>query len=265
MRVLQLVLPSFLALHTLGCLGSSGAASSHPSASTGYSASVGSSLSSGMGAVSAVSPRASPGGFVVRPDTIEITFVLTGRGADPRAILADLKTRAQAITQRLGEAAGSPVTSKMRGVSTSADGSELAEPAVYVVRVDGSIDVALAAEQDYWARSGLWVSLVAATRDLVAATKSSDTKSSETGVDLGFSAPRPLLKDAQKLRPKLLELWTERARQLAKLAESDKAPLAIVDCAPPGDIDQRVVSLEEISLSVPVNCKLSSTAAALAP
>jgi hypothetical protein len=260
MRVLQLGLPSFLALLTLGCLGSSGVASSHPSASTGYSASVGSSLSSGMGAVSAVSPRASPGGFVVRPDTIEITFVLTGRGADPRAILADLRTRAQAITQRLGEAAGSPVTSKMRGVSTSADGSELAEPAVYVVRVDGSIDVALAAEQDYWARSGLWVSIVAATRDLVAAMKSS-----ETGVDLGFSAPRPLLKDAEELRPKLLELWTERARQLAKIAQSDKAPLAIVDCAPPGDIDQRVASLEEISLSLPVNCKLSSTAAALAP
>lgn len=258
MRSLPFVLSSFVALFALGCVGSPSPEPSYPSVSTGYSASLGASVTSGPSAPTPSSGRTNPSDFVVRPDALQLAFVLTDSGADPQKILADLKTRAEAITQRLKEAAGAPVTVRMCGASTSAAGSsgKMAsdEVAEYAVRVDGAVDVTLPEAQDYWARSQSIAALVKATIELHAATKVPENKT----LSLGFSAPQPLVKDPDHYRARLLERWTARARELAAAAQSDKAPLAVVDCTPPGDIEQRVISLEEIALSLPVSCKLSA-------
>jgi len=256
---------AFTALATLGCTGSV-AEPSYPSApSGGYSTSVGSAISSGESAPAPVSGRTSPSDFLVRPDTIEIAFVLTERGDSPDKILADLKTQTAAISQRLTEATGAPVVTRMCGASTSAvsgGGKAAIEgPPTFVVRVDGAIDIALPPQQDYWARSQSIASLVKATLELHASSKPGEKAAEETvekALTMGFSEPRPLVKEVDKYRAKLLERWTQRARELATAAQSDKAPLAIVDCTPPGDIEQRVISLEEVSLSLPVSCKLST-------
>lgn len=266
MRSLPLVLASFAALVALGCMSPASPEPSYPSAPSGYSTSVGSAVTSGDSPVP-VPARSNPSDFIVRPDTLQIAFVLTDRGADPQKILADLKTRAEAIAQRLKEAAGATIATKMCGASTSAvhgGGKALSDAeaaTTYVVRVDGSVDITLPAEQDYWARSQSIAALVKATIELHAATKGPD-KDSPTTLSAGFSEPRPLVKDTEKYRPNLLARWTQRARELAAAAQSDKAPLAVVDCTPPGDVEQRVVSLEEIALTLPVSCKLSALRAA---
>ena len=66
------------------------------------------------------------------------------------------------------------------------------------------------------------------------------------------------MKDPEQYRDKLLARWLQRTKKLATAAEAEKSPLAIVDCTPPGDIEQRVVSMEEISLALPVACRLGA-------
>lgn len=144
----------------------------------------------------------------------------------------------------------------MCGASTSAiaGGKALSdEPPSYQVRVDGSIEIKLAPEQDYWARSQLMAALAKVTREIAASLKSADPH-----IDVAFSELLPLVKDASQHRAKLLSRWALRARELAQLAQIDKAPLAVTDCSPPGEVEQRVVSLEEIALVLQVSCKLTA-------
>ena len=52
----------------------------------------------------------------------------------------------------------------------------------------------------------------------------------------------------------LVEKWGTRRRQLAKEAKSADAILAAETCKPPGVVTEKVVSLEEVELALPVEC-----------
>jgi hypothetical protein len=73
-----------------------------------------------------------------------------------------------------------------------------------------------------------------------------------------------IVKNPESYRAKLTEQWVQRAHAFAAAAQAREAPLHLLDCAPPGDIIQKQRSLEEVSLSLAVNCRLGSLKAAAA-
>src|SRR4051794_28428374 len=102
----HLVLSILLGLSTAACVGEPlGSGASSPSQSSGYSTSSGSSISSSESVPVNVAPRPGPNELVVRPDIVEIAFVLAKVGPDPDKILTKLKEQADAIAQQIKAAA----------------------------------------------------------------------------------------------------------------------------------------------------------------
>jgi hypothetical protein len=253
------ILLPLLPLFTLGCAGTLGTEPAYSGSPTSYSASLGSGAAT-ESAAAAPPARAPTNDFVVRPDTLEITFAVTERGSDAQKVLEDLRARVEKITTQIKQAAGPGATATMCGASTSAAPRGKAagdEPLELTVRVEGSIGIPLVPAQDYWARSQLVAAVARATREITSADKSAEPR-----VDIAFSDLRPLVKNTEAYRAKLLSRWAEKVRDLTQAVGSEKAPLAIVECTPPGDVTQAVVSLEEIALSLPVSCKLGAVSAA---
>ncbi len=121
------------------------------------------------------------------------------------------------------------------------------------VTVDGSIEVPLPPDADYWARAHLY----AAVKEVCAGF---ERDARDLGWQPGFTTPVATLRDADAHRDALVRRWVERARAFAAAAQSPAAPLALVDCQPPATVAQRTVSLEEVALSLPLTCRLGSSA-----
>lgn len=262
----HLVLSSILAFSTVACVGEQyGASAPSPSQPSMYSSSVGSSVSSDRSVSVNVGSRPGPNDLVlvVRPDLVELAFALSREGEDPDKTLSALKERADALAQQIKAAAG-PLEARMCGATTHpvGKGKVFSEsgPVSYQVHIDGSFEIALKPEQDYWARSRVMASLAKTTREITAAEKAAQSDK-EPGTHIGFSEPRLRVKDPEQYREKLLARWLQRTRKLAALAEAEKSPLALVDCTPPGEIEQRIVSMEEITLSLPVTCRMGAPGA----
>jgi hypothetical protein len=69
------------------------------------------------------------------------------------------------------------------------------------------------------------------------------------------------VKEPEGHRAQLTEQWLRRARSFAEAAQAASAPLLLVDCAPPGAIEQRPISLLEVGLSLSVACRLDALSA----
>jgi hypothetical protein len=139
--------------------------------------------------------------------------------------------------------------------SKSADTADTKEGEAAVV-VDGSIDVRLAPELDYWKRGRLLAAVAKVTGAIEASFK--EARDEETKRERGarFNEPAVTVKDLETHRAKLAEQWVKRARAFGDAAQTATAPLNLVDCAVPAQIEQRVISLEEVGLSLPMTCRL---------
>lgn len=232
--------------------------------SSGYSASLGSSTDSGAG-ISVPARGAVQADLVVRPDVILLGFALKETDADPQKALAAAQAATAEVTQRLQKATGGAAAVRMCGTSVAPapasaayskedDKEEKAPAPRFAVVVDGSIEVRLGGELDYWARSRMVAAIAQATRELADATK--DVKDGSRGAR--FDEPRPAVKDAEPHRAKLVARWVTRARAFAEAAETETAQLHLIECTPPGEIEQKVISLEEIGLSLPVSCRVDA-------
>jgi len=93
-----------------------------------------------------------------------------------------------------------------------------------------------------------------ATQELADARK--DVKDGSRGAR--FDELRPAVKDAEPHRAKLVARWVTRARAFADAAETEAAQLHLIECTPPGEIEQKVISLEEIALSLAVSCRVDA-------
>jgi hypothetical protein len=226
-----------------------------PSISTpsGYSTSLGSQADSGSG-LAVPNRGAAQADLVVRPDTIMQGFALKETEPDPQKAVAAAQAAAADMTKRLQQATNGTATIKMCGITISPTtrAKDSGVENVFTVVVDGSIEVRLTPDLDYWARSRLLASLSQATKEIADATRA--VKDGSRGSS--FDQMRPLVKDAEAFRPKLTERWIQRARAFADAAQAQPAPLYLSDCAPPGQIEQKVISLEEIGLSLAVTCKI---------
>lgn len=244
----------FVALALAGCGGAPYEPPSSPSLSA-YSTSAGSSFAPSSPAVP--QGAATRGDLIVRPDQLVFGFALRESGADPQKALAAAEAAVAALRQRLDQATSGAAAVRMCGTTiTPVHRGKAAdsEPAEAAVAVDGVVEVPLPASLDYWGRSRLLAGIARVTEEVTAAAK--DDKDDLRGAT--FEQPRATLKDPEAHRAELSGRWIRRARAFAEAAQAAAAPLYLVDCAPPGEIEQRAISLEEIGLSLAVTCRLDA-------
>jgi hypothetical protein len=197
------------------------------------------------------------GDLVVRPDLVCVSFVLRLDGPDTKNILATLEKATQAVQERFAAATNGQSTTTMLGVNITPVNSRKVksdEPAKFVVTVDGSVEVPLAADANYWARARLLSSLVQASTDdkpLVPPAAEDQPQ-----LDTAFGPPDVKVRNVETHRPELVKRWVERMRAFARAAESDKAPLNLVNCDPPQAISQTHISIEQVGLTLPAQCRI---------
>ena len=252
---------SALAAFNVGC-GASAGGYPEPSVSSGYSSP---STSGYSGSVSGVSHLSVPnrgdarGELIVRPDAVSIVFAFREEGPDAQQAFASLEAAIGDMERRLKEATSGAASVRMCGIAIQRapggkadDGSE---GAVSVV-VDGSIDLGLAPELDYWKRGRLLAAVAKVTKAIAASFGKAPDGEAKPERAARFNEPVVMVKDLEAHRAKLLERWTRRARAFGDAAQTAAAPLHLMDCAVPAQIEQHVVSLEEVGLSLPVTCRL---------
>ena len=241
-----------LAMFAWGCGADPGMhASSALSAPSSYS---GASASAPSSPPFAPSRHASKAELVVRPDVIEITFALRARSADAKGAVAALEAAVLELSRHVAAATNNLATTKMCAMRFEHDHSKSAESGERSAIAEGAIELALAPDVGYWQKGRMLAALAELTSPGAPAAKSA--------VDATFGAPLAHVKNVERYRAELTERWLRRARSFAQAAESAAAPLTLVDCAPPADIVEEPVSLEEVGLVLAVTCKLDTVRSA---
>lgn len=194
---------------------------------------------------------------MVRPDLVCVPFVLRLEGPDAKTVLTTLEKAAEAVQTRFSAATSNQSTMTMLGVNVTPIGSSKVktdEPPRFVVTVDGSVEVPIGADVNYWARARLLSSLVQASNDTKPLLPPPPEEQPQ--LDTAFGAPEVKVRNPEVHRAELVKRWLERTRAFAKAAESEKAPLNIVNCDPPQAISQNAISIEQVGLALPVQCRI---------
>lgn len=188
--------------------------------------------------------------FVARPDTLTVGFNLRKNGSEVAAVVALLEKAADDVGQRLRTATGGAAMVRMRNISIDPISDKQGIEA-RMVSVDGIIDVPLPADADFWARA----KLVAA---LSQATKAFTDENGKKGLTARFDRPQAVVKDPESFRPELMKQWLERARSFASAAQSPGAPLQLLQCEPPGMVQQIHLTLDEVALRLSQSCRIDA-------
>jgi hypothetical protein len=117
------------------------------------------------------------------------------------------------------------------------------------VVVTGAIEVDLPGEWDFWSRSQLFITLDEVTAAIADAAKNPAST-------VRFDNLTAALKNPELYRPLLIERWVAQARGFSTQAQTKDAPLALVNCTPPGPVTQVPISVEEARLQLAVNCRI---------
>jgi hypothetical protein len=192
----------------------------------------------------------------VRPDLFTFGFALREMGATPAQAVNAVKARAEAVERELKGVIGPGTTFNSRGLALAEEVRE-AEVLGYTASVDGLIEVRLEETQDFWARARLYAIIVQATRAVTTAARNDET----TRRAASFEAPRAVVTRPEAHRAELLKRWITRVKEFAAVAEAERAPLFVRDCAPPAAIQQSQVSFDEVSLTLGVSCRVDTAEA----
>jgi hypothetical protein len=189
----------------------------------------------------------------VRPDVLVVRFSLRQETDSSEQALLALKAAVDRYVRAAAEATKAEVVPRLAGfgVETSyarklASDSAARGQAV----VHGALEVALPATLDFWGRSALVAKLLELARTTA-------TEAEKQNLVASFADPVPSLRDPESHRADLLERWVKRTRAFTATAQAESAPLVPVECTPPGAVQQRAVSLEEVALTLPVSCRLA--------
>ncbi|MBJ6763623.1 hypothetical protein JGU66_22870 [Myxococcaceae bacterium JPH2] len=234
----RLVFPSCL---LLSCLWTSSCGSSGVSYASDYGSEGG-----------APSTPTVPADKVVRPDLLTMRFSVRQESEVPAQALPALKAVVDKLVRAAAEATHAEVVPRMKtfGTETGSLRKFSTDPEKASIAVHGELQVAMPATMDFWARSELMARLLQVS-------KTTASESEKQGVRLFFNAPEASLRDADAHRADLLRRWVERTRAFTLSAQSEVAALGPVDCSAPEAVQQRPVSLEEVALTLPVNCRLA--------
>jgi hypothetical protein len=224
----------------------------------GRSSLVGSSSSSadlGSGRVVSVPHRArvtDSAQLSVRPDLLRVGFAVREVAATPAAALQAARAKVDGVSAELLKATRPTAVVKIKSFAlarNTRDGKTVDISA----SVDGVLEVPLATNEDFWARSQLYASLIEAAQRLV------DAYSGQDGVRaVSFETPESQVSDPERHRPELVERWVQRARQFANAAQNEGAPLVVRDCDPPGPVLQTPHSFDEVSLALAISCRIDT-------
>lgn len=201
-------------------------------------------------------------GLVARPDALVIDVRITKEDARAAQALERAQAAATALMVRAEQATHGSATFTPCGTQVTPVGGKAKAadpPDAFRVVVEGHLDVVFSPELDYWKRSTL-VAAMAELSDQYRAAN--EAKTADQGVSLTNS--HVVVRSPESFRAKLTEQWVQRARAFAAAAQTHDAPLVLLDCAPPGEIVQKQRSLEEVSLSLSLSCRLGSLKAAAA-
>ncbi|KFA87412.1 hypothetical protein [Archangium violaceum] len=193
--------------------------------------------------------------LVVRPDFLRVSFSvsLDTEGIDQALPL--LRRACEQLQRRAREATGAEVTLRPRDTRFNRSApKKLSLPEDEdrtFVAVDGLLVVALPAELDFWARGSRVGALVRVCHEV-----ERDSREMKKQPRFGFGSVEAFVSQPEAHRAELLRRFVERARELASALGSAEAPLQVVDCAPAGAVEQTPVSLEEVGLSLQVQCRL---------
>ncbi|HYO56136.1 hypothetical protein, partial [Archangium sp.] len=119
------------------------------------------------------------------------------------------------------------------------------------VAVDGMLEVPLPTELDFWARSSRVGALVRVCHEV-----ERDSREVKKHPRFSFGSVEAFVSQPEVHRAELLRRFVARMREVATAAGSSEAPLHVVDCVPPGSVEQTPVSLEEVGLSLNMLCRL---------
>jgi hypothetical protein len=139
-------------------------------------------------------------------------------------------------------------------VTTLGGQGKTATPPTFRVEIEGRVEIALAPDLDYWKRSALLVAMVELSGSYARASRDKTPGSN----DVWLGQMRVVVRTPESYRAKLTEQWVQRTHAFAAAAQAREAPLYLLDCAPPGEITQKQVGLEEVALGLVVNCRLGS-------
>jgi hypothetical protein len=188
--------------------------------------------------------------LVVRPDVILINFTLKRLTDDPEAGLSAIIQAYVNELKKRYQAASENAEIETHNLSVRA-APEKQNANLQEVLVSGAIELPLSPDWDYWKRAHLLVSLVQ-----IAKTVATQQKDAKKAILAQIAEPTALLKNPEAFRAELIRLWLEQVRSFSKAAQSQTAPLEILQCDPPRKVSQQHISLEEVGLSLALSCRL---------
>lgn len=210
-----------------------------------------SSYSAPSNDIAPTAPRAE-GDKIVRPDQLVQSFALSVED-QPGLGFEALRAASEQLEKRANEELGGRASLRLRGVRRQATGGKIAGADAYVVVLDGDVVTALPVDAPFWDRGNAVITAQRLAHAIV-----EEGLGPEGKVKASFSAPSASIAEPEVYRAELVKLWSTRVHSFATAAERSGAPLAVVDCRPPGPVVQRVVSLEEVALSIDLACRLDA-------
>ena len=193
-------------------------------------------------------------GLAVRPDLLVIPFLFRQEEQALEQAVPKLRTALDHYVRAVAEATKAEVGVKLRDFEREG-GYDRKLAGNVGARVGGQLEVALPESLDFWGRAALVATLVrVGGQEMTAADKA------EGGLDVSIGFPTARVRDPETRRAELTRRWVERVRAFTAQAQSEKVPLHLVGCEPPGEVKQHEVSVDEVVLSLAVSCRLDVVA-----
>ncbi|MFY0528061.1 hypothetical protein ACN28I_34525 [Archangium gephyra] len=190
-------------------------------------------------------------GLKVRPDVLLLSFAFRQETESLEQAVPKLKAAVERYVRAAAEASKAEVAVKMKEVSL-ASGRKMAGTDAMA---HGVLEVSLPESQDFWGRSALVATLVQ-----VGSQEAAAAEKENTGLRATFGFPEARVRDPERQRAELMNRWVERARGFISQAQTERAPLQLAGCEPPGAVKQETVSVDEVVLSLAVSCRLDAVA-----
>jgi len=181
--------------------------------------------------------------LIVRPDTVCFPISIEARDTTGTSALAAAKE----TLARLKAATKSKV--RVDDISTRVTQDEVA-PAWVTVRavIERSLP-----DADAFERAAVVAEMADALQPFHQAA-SKVTRPEPKVPLIGIGAPSPGLEDIEQHRQKLLDGWASRVKALAKT--TDDSTITLVNCSAPGEVRVTGGTLEQIGLSLPIQCTI---------
>ena len=193
----------------------------------------------------------------VRPDLYTLSYAVREQRDSSHAALDAARTSSDRVAAELLKALGPAATTKVNGFTLTRITQDAKQLGILAV-VDGTLEVRLAENQDFWVRSRLFTTLVETTQRIAETAGSAQNPMRA----VSFEPPRAEVSDPEQYRPELLKRWVTRVRDFTTAAGAEAAPLFVRDCTPPGAVAQAPRSFDEVSLELQVTCRIDTRSAA---